>query len=62
MPTSRKMTRLIARSSLGSPAARSLRARTPPQVTSRIIATCTAKARGTTSSRGVTKNTPYKPS
>jgi len=37
MSTSRRMSRLVAKSSLGSPAARSLRARTPHRVAVRIV-------------------------
>lgn len=58
MPTSRKMHRLIARSSLGSPAARSLRARTPRHVTNRVVNASTIASR----SRGSSKTTPYKSS
>ncbi|MDQ1501620.1 MAG: hypothetical protein QOI86_4960 [Actinomycetota bacterium] len=52
MATSRKMTSLIAKSSLGSPAARALRARTPRSVATRIVTAATRTPGSRGSSRG----------
>jgi hypothetical protein len=53
-----KMRKLVAKSSLGTPAARQLRARTPLRVAAKIV-----KESGSTDrSRGSGKTTPYKSS
>jgi len=51
MATSRKMSRLIAKSSLGTPAARSIRARTPSRVAYRLVRSSSAAARPATVKR-----------
>lgn len=59
MGSSKKMSRLIATSSLGSPGARALRSRTPKSAKTEIA----MRANKLSSSlRGMTKKAPYKPS
>lgn len=59
MASSKKMNRLIASSSLGSPGARAVRARTPRSVKTEIAMRAKEIS---ASSRGTTKKSPYKPS